>query len=56
LLVHLDLANVGSVMAVQTEDLGTVVPGGFVLEGRPRAAEARGCGLTFEELARAATR
>lgn len=56
LLVHLDLANVGSVMAVQTEDLGTVVPGGFVLDGRPRAAEARGCGLTFEELARAAAR
>jgi len=56
LLVHLDLANVGSVLAVQTEDLGTVVPGGFVLEGRPRAAEARGCGLTFEELAQAAAR
>jgi len=51
LLVHVDLANVGSVIAVQTEDLGTLVPGGFVLEGRPRAAEARGCGLTFEELA-----
>ncbi len=47
-----DLANAGSVIAVQTEDLGTVVPGGFVLEGRPRAAEARGCGLTFDELAR----
>jgi len=51
LLVHVDLANVGSVIAVQTEDLGTMVPGGFILEGRPRAAEARGCGLTFAELA-----
>lgn len=54
LLVHVDLANVGSVLAVQSEDLGTLVSGGFVLEGRPRAAEARGCGLTFEELSRAA--
>ncbi len=51
LLQHLDLANVGSVMAVLTEDLARQVDGGIVLEGRPLAAEARGCGLTFEELA-----
>ncbi len=50
LLQHLDLANAGSVMAVLTEDLGHVAGEGFVLEGRPQAAEARGCGLTFEEL------
>ncbi len=51
LLQHLDLANVGSVMAVLTEDLGRTAGEGFVLEGRPRAAAARGCGLTFAELA-----
>jgi len=52
LLCHLDLANAGSVMAILTEDLGRAVNGGFVLEGRPRAAAARGCGLTFEEMAK----
>jgi hypothetical protein len=46
LLRFVDLANVGSVI----EDFGRLVDGGFVLEGRPRAAEARGCGITFEEL------
>ena len=44
-----DLANVGSVAAVLTEDIGRVVEGGIVLEGRPRSAEARGCGLTLGE-------
>ena len=51
LLMHLDLANAGSVMAVMTEDLGIAAPGGFVLCGRPAWAEGRGCGLTFSELA-----
>lgn len=50
LLRFVDLANVGSVIAVQTEDFGRLTDGGFILEGRPRAAEARGCGLTFEAL------
>jgi len=52
LLKFVDLANAGSVSAVLTEDLGSIVEGGFILEGRPRLAEARGCGLTFEELSR----
>jgi len=47
LLRHVDLANAGSVIAVLTEDLGSVGADGLVLEGRPRGAEARGCGLTF---------
>lgn len=47
LLRHLDLANVGSVSAVLTGDFGRVVDGGIVLEGRPRSAEARGCGLAL---------
>jgi hypothetical protein len=44
-LKFLDLANLGSVMAVLTEDLGRILPGGVELLGRPAAAEARGCGL-----------
>ena len=51
LLRFVDLANVGSVAAVLTEDFGRLADDGFILEGRPRAAEARGCGLTFEALA-----
>ena len=40
-----DLANVGSVLAVQTEDLGRRVAGGFELLGRGAGAEPRGCSL-----------
>lgn len=40
-----DLANVGSVMAVQTEDLGVRRGDGFELLGRAARAEARGCSL-----------
>jgi len=42
----LDLANVYSVMTVQTEDLGVRHGGGFALLGRAAAAEPRGCSLT----------
>jgi hypothetical protein len=40
-----DLANVWSVLAVQTEDLGIRRGGGFELLGRVVAAEPRGCSL-----------
>jgi hypothetical protein len=40
-----DLANVYSVMAVQTEDLGTRHGDGFALAGRAVLAEPRGCSL-----------
>jgi hypothetical protein len=40
-----DLANVFSVMAVQTEDLGVRRGDGFELIGRARFAEPRGCSL-----------
>jgi hypothetical protein len=53
LIQHIDLANVGSVISVLTEDLGRACEGGFILEGRPRQAEARGCGLTFAEFSTA---
>ncbi len=45
LLRVLDLANVGSVMAVQTEDIARRRGPGFELLGRATAAEARGCSL-----------
>jgi hypothetical protein len=40
-----DLANVFSVMAIQTEDLGIRHGNGFELVGRASLAEARGCSL-----------
>jgi hypothetical protein len=40
-----DLANVWSVMAVQTEDLAIKTKNGFALAGRAAEAEARGCSL-----------
>jgi hypothetical protein len=49
-LRHFDLANRGSVMAVQTEDVGRAKGRGFGLIGRASGAELRGCSLTYEEL------
>jgi len=45
LLRIFDLANVRSVMAVQTEDLAVRRGDGFELLGRATQAEARGCSL-----------
>lgn len=50
LLCHLDLANVGSVLAVQTEDLGIVEGDRFRLLGRLPGARARGCALALEDI------
>jgi hypothetical protein len=44
-LRHVDLANLGSVLAVQTEDLGRAVEGGIELLGRVPGAVTRGCSL-----------
>ncbi len=49
-LVHYDLANRSSAIAVATEDLGCAVDGGFVLLGREEGAELRGCSLDAEDL------
>jgi hypothetical protein len=49
ILAHLDLANLGSVAAILTDDLGYLVPGGFTLQGRSPGAEPRGCSLAMEE-------
>jgi hypothetical protein len=50
LLCHHDLANLGSVAAVLTEDVGVAVGDGFRLLGRVPGAEPRGCSLALEEL------
>jgi hypothetical protein len=52
LLRHFDLANVGSVMALQTEDVGLDVSEGFEVLGRAAGAEARGCALLLEPFTR----
>jgi hypothetical protein len=49
-LVHVDLANRSSCLAVQTEDLGAVMGDGIVLIGREQGAELRGCSLDAETL------
>ena len=49
LLRHFDLANRGSVLAVQTEDIGEKRAEGFELTGRAKNSELRGCSLTYEE-------
>ncbi len=48
-LAHMDLANLGSVSSVLTEDLGREVPGGFQLVGRSPGSEPRGCSLAMED-------
>jgi len=51
LLRWYDLANVDSVLAVQTSDVGVVHrDGGFELLGRASGAELRGCSLSVEEI------
>jgi hypothetical protein len=44
-----DLANVRSALAVQTEDLAVRGGEGFELKGRAAGAAARGCSLLLEE-------
>jgi len=50
LLAHYDLANVESVFALLTEDLGCAVEGGFLLAGRAAHAEMRGCSIGLDAL------
>jgi hypothetical protein len=45
LIQVMDLANIYSVLAVQTEDLGIRCSGGFELVGRAAEAAPRGCSL-----------
>ena len=54
ILQHFDLANLGSVMAVQTEDLGVVDydRARFTLLGRAPGSEPRGCSIAMDILLR----
>jgi len=51
LLSYFDLANVGSVSALLTEDLGIVENGGIRIIGRTPLSDARGCALGIAEFA-----
>lgn len=53
ILRHFDLANRGSVLAIQTDDLGKQAGDGFELLGRASGSELRGCSLDYETLLRA---
>ena len=44
-----DLANVSSVMSLQTDDLGYEIKDGFEIVGRADSAQARGCSLEYNE-------
>jgi hypothetical protein len=50
LLRHVDLANLGSVAAIQTADLGMVDADGLILEGRVSGAPPRGCSIAMDLL------
>ncbi|MBV9403274.1 MAG: hypothetical protein JO018_06055 [Candidatus Eremiobacteraeota bacterium] len=50
MLIHFDLANRDSVLALATDDLAYALEDGFVLCGRVTEADARGCSLDAEEL------
>lgn len=50
ILAHFDLANIHSVSALLTEDLGRRVGQGFVFLERASAAEEKGCSLTLDTL------
>jgi len=45
-----DLANTGSIAAIETGDLGRAVLDGFEVIGREPGAEARGCSIAADEL------
>ena len=49
-IVVVDLANTGSVLALQTADLGRRARDGFDVLGREPGAEARGCSIAADEL------
>jgi len=48
-LRHFDLANLDSVMAIQTDDLGVSGGGGFEILGRAAGAELRGCSIAMDQ-------
>jgi len=55
LLRHYKLANRVTVVAIQTDDVGYELKGGFEIIGRAKGAEARGCSLAVEEMLQASS-
>ena len=53
IVIH-DLANTGSVAAIQTADLGRMIPApsgeGFDVLGRAEGAEQRGCSIAADSI------
>jgi hypothetical protein len=49
-ILHVDLANRSSCIAIQTEDMGVQYDDGLVLLGRAADSEPRGCSLDSEDL------
>ncbi len=49
LLRHFDLANLDSVLAIQTDDLGVAGAEGFEVVGRAAGAELRGCSIAMDQ-------
>lgn len=56
ILAFFDLANLGSVSHILTEDVGSVIQGRLHLRGRAAGAEPRGCSRAMDELMLAAGR
>ncbi len=54
ILRHLDLANLDSVAALQTADIGRVTGNGIQLLGRHAGAPPRGCSIAMDDLLRIA--
>lgn len=52
-LVHCDLANFNSVTTILTEDMGMEKEDGFLLLGRAKGVEARGCSIAVDEFIQA---
>ncbi|MBV9168509.1 MAG: zinc-binding dehydrogenase, partial [Chloroflexi bacterium] len=50
LLLHFDLINRASVLAVLTEDVGHALGDGFEVLGRAEGSDARGCSIALDEL------
>jgi hypothetical protein len=54
ILAHYDLANFSRPIALLSDDLGRVQPGGFRILSRIKSSEPRGCSVSIDELWRQA--
>ncbi|MBN2379902.1 hypothetical protein JXM67_08895 [candidate division WOR-3 bacterium] len=56
LLLEHCLANIVTVQAIQTEDIGYAIGSGFEITGRVKGSESRGCSIAIDELLSAQTK